>query len=50
MPSKTDLNSFLGEMGETVVIYEFLKRRWNVFRNMGGRAMTRCSSLRIDIG
>jgi hypothetical protein len=37
MPHKKDLDSFRGEMGETIVIYELLKRGWNVFRNMGGR-------------
>jgi len=36
MPSKKDLDRFRGEIGESIVVYELLKRKWNVFRNAGG--------------
>jgi hypothetical protein len=37
MPAKHELNSFLGELGTNIVIYELLQHDWNVFRNMGGQ-------------
>ena len=37
MPNKKDLDRFRGEMGETIVIYELMKRGWNVSRNAGGQ-------------
>jgi len=36
MPSKKDLDRFRGDVGETVVAYELLKRGWDVMRNLGG--------------
>ncbi len=36
MPSNKDLNSFLGDLGETIVAYELMKREWDVTKHLGG--------------
>ena len=36
MPSKKDLNSFLGDLGEFIVAYELMKRGWDVTKHLGG--------------
>jgi len=37
MPTKKDLDRFRGEIGESIVAYELLKRGWNVMKNVGGQ-------------
>jgi hypothetical protein len=36
MPSKKDLDRFMGEMGEAIVAYELMKNGWDVMRHLGG--------------
>lgn len=36
MPSKKDLDRYRGEIEESIVAYELLKRNWNVMKNLGG--------------
>lgn len=36
MPSKSSIDRFRGEMGETIVAYELMKNGWDVYRNVGG--------------
>jgi hypothetical protein len=37
MPSKKDLDRFMGEMGEAIVAYELMKRGWDVMKHLGGQ-------------
>jgi len=37
MLTKKDLDGFRGEIGESIVAYELMKRGWNVMRNVGGQ-------------
>jgi predicted AAA+ superfamily ATPase len=37
MPTKKDLDRFRGELGETIVAYELMKRDWEVLKNLGGQ-------------
>jgi hypothetical protein len=36
MPSKKDLDRFMGEMGEAIVAYELMKCGWDVMKHLGG--------------
>ncbi len=36
MASKQDLNRLRGDLGETIVAYELMKRDWAVLKNLGG--------------
>lgn len=37
MPSTKDLNRFRGEIGESIVAYELMKRGWDVMKHLGGQ-------------
>jgi predicted AAA+ superfamily ATPase len=43
MPSEKDLNRFRGEIGESIVAYELMKRRWNVMKHLGGQGYDLCA-------
>jgi hypothetical protein len=37
MPTKSDLDHFRGEIGESIVAYELMKRNWDVMKHLGGQ-------------
>ncbi len=37
MPTKKDLDRFRGEIGESIVAYELMKRNWDVMKHLGGQ-------------
>jgi len=36
MPTRKDLDRFRGDIGETLVAYELMKRGWDVMKHLGG--------------
>ena len=37
MPTKKELDHFRGEIGESIVAYELMKRNWDVMKHLGGQ-------------